>query len=126
MYLGVKTLASSRQGLTPEPGSAGHFDLWRGVLVNALNPHPWLFWCGVGGPLLLEAWRAAPPTALGFLTGFYLMIVGSKAAIAALAARGRRVLQDRCYQRVLAVCGLMLLLLGGLLVWQAATSLAST
>ena len=29
-------------------------DLRRSALVNALSPHPWLFWITVGGPLLVD------------------------------------------------------------------------
>ena len=32
----------------------------RGAMVNALSPHPWLFWATVGGPTLIAAYNQAP------------------------------------------------------------------
>ena len=40
--------------------AAARRDIVRGVAVNLLSPHPWVFWITVGGPLLVEAWRRAP------------------------------------------------------------------
>ena len=41
------------------------------VLVNFLNPNPYLFWSTVGGVALLDAWRSAPIHGAGFLVGMY-------------------------------------------------------
>lgn len=70
--------------------SAAAGDLRRGVLVNVLSPHPWLFWITVGGPLLVGAAESSVATAAGFLAAFYGLLVGCKVAIAAVVAAGRR------------------------------------
>jgi threonine/homoserine/homoserine lactone efflux protein len=69
-----------------EPGVAPA-DLRRAVLVNALSPHPWLFWITVGGPLLVADGFAS---GAAFLAGFYATLVGAKVAIAGVVAAGRR------------------------------------
>lgn len=45
--------------------------MWQAVTINALGPGPWLFWGTVTGPLVIEAWREAPPNAITFVIGFY-------------------------------------------------------
>jgi threonine/homoserine/homoserine lactone efflux protein len=70
--------------------AAGGADLRRAVLVNALSPHPWLFWTTVGGPLLVDAGQRSLGLAVAFLGGFYAMLVGAKVAVAALVEGGRR------------------------------------
>ena len=65
-------------------------DLRRGALVNALSPHPWLFWITVGGPILADAADSSIAAAVGFVVAFYALLVGSKLAIAGLVAAGRR------------------------------------
>jgi threonine/homoserine/homoserine lactone efflux protein len=66
----------------PDPASTpGPESLWRAALVNALSPGPYLFWSLVNGPLLVQAWREAPPNAGGFLLGFYSGMIGLNAAI---------------------------------------------
>jgi threonine/homoserine/homoserine lactone efflux protein len=76
---------SSGAGSPPAPaeGHAGAFA--RAALVNALGPGPWIFWSAVGGPTLLEAWRAGAGQALAFLGGFYALLVGGNGALVLLA-----------------------------------------
>jgi len=82
-------------------------DLRRGALVNALSPHPWLFWLGAGGPLLVGAGGALPAGA--FLAGFYVLLVGTKLALAGLVARvGRRPGTARVAAVLLVGAGLVL------------------
>jgi len=71
--------------------------LGKGVAANLLNPSPYLFWLTIGAPLLLRAWDESRVLAGAFLLLFYLGLVGSKAAIAVLAARSRESLGGRTY-----------------------------
>ena len=75
------------------------------MLINWINPHPWLFWVGVGGPILVQAWRDAEWRAGAFLIGFYLLIIGTKVAVAAIVALGRNRLTQRWYRLVLGGSG---------------------
>lgn len=99
-----------------QPGAA---DVVRGVLVNAFSPHPWIFWIGVGAPLLVAAWRDSPGLGGAFLVGFYALLVGSKVAIAWLVASSRHRLSDRLRERLVRTGGLLLVLGGLLLIWEA-------
>jgi threonine/homoserine/homoserine lactone efflux protein len=84
IWLGIDAL----RGGGAEAASRGG-DVRRGVLVNALSPHPWLFWLGAGGPLLLRAGEQSAWAAAAFLAGFYALLVGAKVAVAAAIAPGR-------------------------------------
>ncbi len=75
-------------GTDPTPAEAVG-TLWRAAAVNALSPHPWIFWLAVGGPVLVSAWRAGAAGAAAFLTGFYVMLIGTKAALAVVVGRTR-------------------------------------
>lgn len=85
-----------------EPGADGA-DLRRAVLVNALSPHPWLFWTTVGGPLLVDAGNRSVPLAAAFLGSFYATLVGAKVAVAALVEGSRRRGRLRLFPRAVAV-----------------------
>jgi len=91
----------------------------KGVLINALNPHPYLFWATVGGPALVSGWRESPLHALGFLVPFYALLVGSKATIAWLVSRQAGGLSQLWYRRTLQGSGVLLLAMGIWLIWQA-------
>ena len=127
LFLAWETLreaphATLVDGNTAAP-AAGADDLWRGVLVNFLSPHPWLFWMTVAAPILTRAWQVSAWSALGFLVGFYGLLVGGKVMLALAVAGGRRFLDDTWYRRLLAASGLLLALFGLLLLWQVVAPL---
>lgn len=121
-YLGFDTLRQSRDAtVLSDHGSsaaAPSHDLWRGALVNVISPHPWLAWITVLGPLVSKLADRGIVLAGGFLVLFYAGLIGAKLAIAGLVARGRRHLSDRSYRLILVLCGILLLVLGGLLILQ--------
>jgi threonine/homoserine/homoserine lactone efflux protein len=53
----------------------------RAVLVNFLNPNPYLFWALITGPILMAGWRLSPVNGIGMLAGFYLVMLLVMAAI---------------------------------------------
>ncbi len=95
-YAGARGLLTpAGAGAAPAPKS-----LRAAVVANLTNPQMYLFWFTVGLPLLAGLGRGAGP----FLLGFYLALVGSKAALALAAGRAGQKL------RVLARAGDLLLL----------------
>lgn len=116
VYLGVVTLREAAAG--PSAGSAGTplRDLRRGFVTNFLNPHPWIFWVGVGAPILVSAWGRGPFPAAAFLVAFYGLLVGTKLVLAALGARGRRLVASAWYPRLVAAGGALLVAMGALLL----------
>jgi len=124
LYLGIQGLKRGAHTLQPvEAPPPAAKDLWQGALVNFFNPHPWVFWISVGAPTLVSGWRQSPLDAIGYLVGFYASIVGSKIALAWLAARGRHTLSGPWFPRILRLCGLLLLFLGVLLCYRGSVQL---
>ena len=103
-FKGVTLLAQGRQ-----PRS-----LRKGVVVNLLNPSPYLFWFTIGAPMLLKAAGNGYGTAGLFIAGFYLLLVGSKLAVAVIVGRTRRFLQSSFYVATNRILGGVLLLFAGL------------
>ena len=102
----TSSLEAMRAGAVAVP-SARHA-LRQGVIANALNPSPWMFWMTVGGPLLTRAWDAAPLDAVAFLVPFYALLIGSKVLVAGAVSAGRSRLGDTGYRRLLAGAGVLL------------------
>jgi threonine/homoserine/homoserine lactone efflux protein len=126
VYLGWETVRSARQasaqllqGAPPNVATTGRQSLLRGAAVNALNPHPYLFWATVGGPTLLAAFSQSLLQGVLFLLGFYVTLIGSKVAVAALVHSQSRRFSAVWYQRILVLLGLLLIGLGVWLGWQA-------
>jgi threonine/homoserine/homoserine lactone efflux protein len=94
IYLGVDAL---RWSVEDDQAATPATDLRRGFIANFLNPHPWLFWLGVGGPLLRSAWETSAASAIAFLVAFYLLLIGTKVLLAAVAFRGTSFIETAWY-----------------------------
>ena len=114
LYIAYESTRVGPLDLETVPGQAQ--SLRKGVLVNALNPHPYLFWATVGAPLVITSHgkhRLAP--ALFFLC-FYTSLVGSKMLLAVIAGRSKAFLKGRAYLLVMRVLAVLLALLAFLLI----------
>jgi threonine/homoserine/homoserine lactone efflux protein len=86
----------------------------KGIIVNFLNPSPYLFWVTIGAPLLLKALNAGLFSALLFILSFYLCLVGSKVLVAVVAGRSRFFLKSRNYIYTVKFLGIILLIFAAL------------
>jgi threonine/homoserine/homoserine lactone efflux protein len=123
VWLGVGALraALGRGSASAAGGGAGPRGFWRATLVNLTNPNAWIFWSVVGGPILTRSWRDAPARAIGFLAGFYLLLLGGNAALILLfGAAGR--LGHRAERALGVISGIALVAFGG---WQVVRGLAA-
>lgn len=91
--------------------------LWSAVLINLLNPGPYLFWSIVTGPILLDGWRRAPAIGLGFLVSFYVAIVLCMGAIVVGFGTARH-LGPRVNRALLGVSAAALLAFGAYQLWR--------
>ena len=89
--------------------------LQKGILVNVLSPHPYLFWFSVGGPTTLKAMGQSLPAAAAFVLSFYLLLVGSKMVLAFLVFRSRTFLLGNKYIFTMRLLGGILIILAGFL-----------
>ena len=106
-YLGIESIrATGVQAGRPDEAPRS----WaRGALVNALSPHPYIFWVTVGAPILIRAWADGLVAAAAFLVGFYACLVGAKMLLAVIAGRSGGRLRGRGYRTVMVSLGVLLL-----------------
>jgi len=96
----------------------------KGAVVNALSPHPYLFWATVGAPFVLKAWHDGPGGPAAFILAFYAMLVGSKMVLALAAGKSRGFLTGRGYVYVLRGLALVLAVFALVLFRDAARLLS--
>lgn len=113
LYLGYKNLKTTGPGT--DTLDAGPDALIKGMLINALSPHPYLFWATVGGPLIIKFWNSSHINALAFAGAFYLFLVGSKVFIAVLTAVSRAHLEGGRYIIAMRLLGASLIVFSILL-----------
>lgn len=117
--VGVQTFREGRTARLRVESDSGDTALRRAlgqaVLVNLISPHPWISWITALGPLTISAWRADPAAGVAVVVGFYLTLVGAKAALAAVVVRGRGRLSENGYRRTVMTAGVSLVALGALM-----------
>lgn len=92
--------------------------LTKGVLANALSPHPYLFWLSVGAPTMTKAMDLRIGAPVAFIISFYLFLVGSKIVLAIFVGKSTSFLKGNVYIYTLRVLGLLLCFLAIVLFYD--------
>jgi threonine/homoserine/homoserine lactone efflux protein len=69
---------------------SGQQTLYNAVIVNLLNPNPYLGWSLIMGPLFLEGWRIAPMRGIALIIGFYSTMIITLMGIITLFSFARK------------------------------------
>jgi threonine/homoserine/homoserine lactone efflux protein len=65
-------VALKTPGPALEPsGHAARQTLLNAIVLNFLNPNPYIFWSVVAGPIMLSGWRESAKLGITFIVGFY-------------------------------------------------------
>ncbi len=105
-YLAWDTHKSA--GKTTGMGGIKAHSFRKGILVNFLSPHPYLFWFLVGAPIVTSASNVNPWASMVFIGGFYILLIGSKMVIAILAEKSKKILLNRYYVYTLRILAIIL------------------
>ena len=113
LYMGIKNIRIKGVSLDINKSSPRSFQ--KGIIVNALSPHPYLLWFSVGGPTTLKAMEQSLPAAIAFVLSFYVLLVGSKMVLAFLVGKSRTFLLGNKYIFTMRLLGGILIILAGFL-----------
>ncbi|MBN2520948.1 MAG: LysE family translocator [Bacteroidales bacterium] len=108
LYLAWESLKNNQFNLSIN--SSKTFSLRKGVIANFLSPHPYLFWITVGGPLIFKGYQSGIISPILFVTGFYITLVGSKIIVAILVEKSKTFLNNKYYNIVVKVLGIILII----------------
>jgi len=107
LYLGFECICT--KGVSINMQEIKSESLKKGVIVNMLSPHPYLFWFSVGAPVILKASKHSFSSAAAFLISFYGLLIGSKIFIAILVGKSRSFLKGKAYLLTMRLLGVGLL-----------------
>jgi threonine/homoserine/homoserine lactone efflux protein len=109
LYMGYDSIRSKGVEFNIQKAEPKSFT--KGILANALNPHPYLFWFSVGAPTMTRAMNINRIAPLAFLCGFYAFLVGSKILLAILVGKSKSFLNGNVYLYTLRSLGFALCVL---------------
>jgi threonine/homoserine/homoserine lactone efflux protein len=87
----------------------------KSIAVNLVNPHPYVFWFMVGGPLVARALAKGGLHLTSFLVGFFVCLVGAKLGLALVTQHFREWLLGPPYAAVMRGLALALLVFAGVM-----------
>jgi threonine/homoserine/homoserine lactone efflux protein len=106
-YLAYESLKTRGVDLNLSAVRTGSFK--KGVITNALNPHPYIFYMTVGAPIIYRSIQQHILATLSFVGSFLLLLVGSKVVLALVVGRSRTFLKGRLYIWVMRTLGVLLI-----------------
>jgi len=121
LFMGYKSLRT--KGVKINLDEIKSKSLAKGVLANALSPHPYLFWFSVGAPTMTKAMSQNISAPLAFIISFYVFLVGSKIVLAVLIGKSKSLLSGNAYIFTMRFLGLVLCVLAIVLFHDGLTLL---
>ena len=108
LYLGYESLRTKGIELNLEEQNSNA--LKKGVITNALNPHPYIFYMTVGAPMIFKALEENVLNAAAFLGSFLFFLVASKIILALIVGKSKTFLKGTAYINIMRILGVLLIL----------------
>jgi threonine/homoserine/homoserine lactone efflux protein len=113
IIFGIMTIAGSRTAsISAAQDQTTANPYMAGLLTSAANPYFWIWWLSVGSALLISSLEGGLLLAAVFMLGHWSADVGWYTFISTGVSKGKTILPDSAYRRIMAACGVFLLLFG--------------
>jgi len=110
---GLLTVKGSKKAsLTAPASNTAQNPYLAGVLTSAANPYFWIWWLSVGSAMVINGLKGGLVLASLFMIGHWGADFGWYTLVSASLDKGRKVLSEVNYQRILALCGCFLIVFG--------------
>ena len=106
LYLSYESLKT--RGMEFDLSSVRSSSFRKGVITNALNPHPYVFYMTVGAPIIFKGIHQNFLAVFSFVGTFLLFLVGCKVILAMGVGRSRTFLKGKIYIWVMRILGALL------------------
>jgi threonine/homoserine/homoserine lactone efflux protein len=108
VVFGVMTLNSSKGATFDVDGSNAGNAVAAGVLTSVSNPYFLFWWLTAGNGLVMGGLAIGVAAAVLFVIGHWIADLAWFTLVSVSSSRGRRVMSDRTYKRMLVGCGVFL------------------
>lgn len=121
MWMGYESLKTQPIEMSTSSESINPSSLKKGILVNLLNPNPYIFWITIGAPVIYKAYQQSLVLAVIALIVFYICLIGAKVLLAIIAGKYRYALTSKTYLIIVRGLGLVLWIFAGIILWDGIT-----
>jgi threonine/homoserine/homoserine lactone efflux protein len=113
VVFGIMTVLGSREAsLATSPVGTVSNPYMAGLLTSAANPYFWIWWLSVGSAMVIAGLEGGLVLAGVFMIGHWCADTGWYTFVSTGVSRGRTILSDLTYHRIMAACGIFLVLFG--------------
>jgi len=113
MAFGILTVTGSRNATLACPAKDATSNPYlAGIVTSAANPYFWIWWLSIGSALVIDGLKGGLILAGLFMIGHWGADFAWLTLVSTGLYRGKSILSDANYRRILAVCGLFLILFG--------------
>jgi len=113
IIFGFMTVLGSRSATMAAPqGQAIGNAYLAGIVTSAANPYFWIWWLSIGSALVLSGLSSGLIMAAIFMIGHWGADFGWYTLVSSSMDRGRSILSEKSYRRILGICGGFLVCFG--------------
>jgi threonine/homoserine/homoserine lactone efflux protein len=113
ILFGILTMTGSRTATMSGSGAPAITNPYAaGLLTSAANPYFWIWWLSVGSAMVIAGLEGGLVLAGVFMIGHWTADTGWFTLVSTSVSRGKTILSDRTYRRVMTLCGIFLVLFG--------------
>lgn len=110
IYSGIESLKIKKDSI--ELNVEKEDALKKGVIVNFGNPHPYVFWFSIGGPIIYKSLNTHVSATFLFIFGFYSFLVGSKVIITLIVEKSKSFINSKHYFSIIRALGMAQIIFG--------------
>ncbi|VVB71786.1 LysE type translocator [uncultured archaeon] len=113
IVFGILTVKASRSAsMVQSQSEAVGNPYLTGILTSAANPYFWIWWLSVGSALVISGLSLGLFMAVLFMIGHWGADFGWYTLVSTSLDRGKSILSEANYRRILALCGGLLIFFG--------------
>lgn len=116
-YLGYESIMTKHVHIKVD--SSPNKSILKGVIVNFLNPHPYLFFFSIGGPIILRGMKEHLYNGPLFVITFWTVLIASNICIVLLVHRSRGFLESKLFVNILRILGVILVIFAALFLKES-------
>ena len=110
---GILTIAGSRKAsmrTTSTQTAANPYIA--GFITSAANPYFWIWWLSIGSAMVLAGLQGGLVLVAVLMIGHWSADILWLTLVSTSVSRGRTIISDRSYHKIIALCGIFLILFG--------------
>jgi threonine/homoserine/homoserine lactone efflux protein len=112
VVFGMMTLNSSKGATFDLDGGGTGNAVAAGALTSVSNPYFLIWWLTIGNAMVMDGLAIGVAAAVLFVTGHWIADLAWFTLVSVSSSRGRRVMSNRTYKRMLVGCGVFLVCFG--------------